>query len=514
MRGAPESSALYLSSSSDDEFEMFLARLKTPKSVSKKADTSLKDFIDDSDDFFLDLKVKKSTTKSARKDLQTPKKLMTPGKRNTCCQELQYPDTSSDTEDSVFVDSPWHNHQKEGVKDLRESQKCMNLSPPQNQNESVFKGSPDLLVRRKERSCENTENKLPTVALGRGAGVESDSSDESFGSLMERIKKRSLPRRPVLSTSKSVFQPSTAENIKPPCKDAQPVKGEGVKTPKPKSISLQGTPSMVTTPARIPGSGSVSCSQSAKTEKRLRICSVPGCFLQDLSNPASHYVKYFKKNKEDLAQKLYRLFNSTVFEQKLPEDMEIIWNKKMRKTAGYCVTGQRGGPEGKRYARIELSEKVCDSADRLRDTLIHEVCHAATWLISGVRDGHGRFWRFYANKAAVIHPELPVVTRCHSYEINYKFTYECGRCKATIGRHSRSLDTARFVCAFCRGQLALRQPPGRGGTPARTQLTPFAKYVKENYALAKRGQHGLSHAEVMKKLSADFAVKTKLEDSF
>lgn len=33
----------------------------------------------------------------------------------------------------------------------------------------------------------------------------------------------------------------------------------------------------------------------------------------------------------------------------------------MRKTAGYCVTGQeRGG--GGRYARIELSEKVCDSA--------------------------------------------------------------------------------------------------------------------------------------------------------
>lgn len=38
----------------------------------------------------------------------------------------------------------------------------------------------------------------------------------------------------------------------------------------------------------------------------------------------------------------------------------------MRKTAGYCVTGQnREGIEGgKRYARIELSEKVCDSAGR------------------------------------------------------------------------------------------------------------------------------------------------------
>lgn len=41
--------------------------------------------------------------------------------------------------------------------------------------------------------------------------------------------------------------------------------------------------------------------------------------------------------------------------------MSVTWNKKMRKTAGYCITGQeRGG--GSRYARIELSEKVCDSA--------------------------------------------------------------------------------------------------------------------------------------------------------
>ncbi|XP_009463685.1 PREDICTED: acidic repeat-containing protein [Nipponia nippon] len=245
----------------------------------------------------------------------------------------------------------------------------------------------------------------------------------------------------------------------------------------------------------------------------LRVCSVPGCFLQDLSNPASHYVKYFKKNKEELAQKLYCLYNSTIFEQKLPEKMAIIWNKKMRKTAGYCVTGQTEGPEAKRYARIELSEKVCDSADRLRDTLIHEACHAATWLINGVRDGHGQFWRFYANKSAVIHPELPVVTRCHSYEINYKFIYECVVCKATIGRHSKSLDTECFVCAFCGGQLVLSQPTRKGGTPARTHLMPFAKYVKENYGLTRREQHGLSHAEVMRKLSADFALKTRLQDS-
>ncbi|XP_065499491.1 germ cell nuclear acidic protein [Caloenas nicobarica] len=509
------SSVLCFSSSSDDEeFEMFLARLKTPKSVSKKAEASLKDFIDDSDDVFLDLKVRKSTTKNAQKDLQTPKKWMTPGKKNSCCQELQYPEASSDTGRSVFVESPWPGYQKWGVKDPKEIWSCIKLPPPQNPRESVSRGSPDLPVRRKASSCEKgVENEVPSAAPRQSREVESGSSDDEFESLIERIKKRSTPRQRVLSTSRTVYQPSATENMRPPCEDAQRLKGEGVKTPRPNSLLLQETPSRTVASGRTPRNELVSCSQSAKTERKLRVCSVPGCFLQDLSNPSSDYVKYFKKNKEELAQKLYSLYNSTIFEQKLPEKMVIIWNKKMRKTAGYCVSGQTKGPEAKRYARIELSEKVCDSADRLRDTLVHELCHAATWLINGVRNGHGQFWRFYANKSAMIHPELPVVTRCHSYEINYKFTYVCVLCKATIGRHSKSLDTERFVCAFCGGELVLSQPMRKDGTPARTQLTPFAKYVKENYGLTKREQRGLSHTEVMRKLSADFALKTRLQDS-
>ncbi|XP_031449784.1 acidic repeat-containing protein [Phasianus colchicus] len=511
--GSSASHALHFSSSSDDEFEMFLVKMKTPKSVSKKEDSSLKDFINDSmDDFFLDFKMKKSTTKkgkTAPRDLQTPKKLMTSEKENACSKELQYPEVLSDTHDSVFVDSPWQEYRRGGVKDLKESWKCLKVPPPQNGKDSA--GSLGFPAGRAERSCEgSTGNKTSATPLRQSAELKSDSSDSEFESLIERIRKRNTPRKPILSTSKTVYQPSTRENIEPLCEGAQSLDGKGVKIPTSKSVSLQETPSKITASARIPKSESVSCSQS---EKKLNVCSVPGCFLQDLSSPDSQYVKYFKKSKEELTQKLYCLYNSTIFEQKLPEKMVINWNKKMRKTAGYCVTGQTKGPEAQRYARIELSEKVCDSADRLRDTLIHEICHAATWLINGVRDGHGRFWRFYANKSAVVHPELPVVTRCHSYEIKYKFTYACVVCKATIGRHSKSLDTERFVCAFCGGRLVLSQPTPKDGTPARTNLTPFAKYVKENYGLTKREQQGLSHAEVMRKLSADFALKTRLEDS-
>lgn len=59
------------------------------------------------------------------------------------------------------------------------------------------------------------------------------------------------------------------------------------------------------------------------------------------------------------------------------------------------------------------------------------MCHAATWLINGVRDGHGNFWKLYARKATLAHPELPMVTRCHSYDIKYKFQYQCTRCQNT-----------------------------------------------------------------------------------
>lgn len=39
------------------------------------------------------------------------------------------------------------------------------------------------------------------------------------------------------------------------------------------------------------------------------------------------------------------------------------------------------------------TKRLSYSSDRLRDTLIHEMCHAAAWLISGVKAGHGTVWK-------------------------------------------------------------------------------------------------------------------------
>ncbi|XP_077984599.1 uncharacterized protein LOC144439202 [Glandiceps talaboti] len=224
----------------------------------------------------------------------------------------------------------------------------------------------------------------------------------------------------------------------------------------------------------------------------------------------SHYVKDFKKNREELTQKLFNLYNQTVFENKLPSDMKITWNCKMRKTAGFCYYGRKSLTM-ERTVRIELADKVCDSAERVRDTLIHELCHAAAWYVYGAQDGHGRYWKFWTRKANLVHRELPIISRCHTYQINTKYNYQCMRCGTRIGRHSKSLDLKKFCCGVCGGQFHLLPTLRKDGTPAKTR-TPnkFALYVKENYSTVKSKRKSMKHADVMRLLSAEFSTKASI----
>ena len=227
------------------------------------------------------------------------------------------------------------------------------------------------------------------------------------------------------------------------------------------------------------------------------------------------YIKNFKKSKEELAKRLYQMYNDQIFEGALPDDMEISWNVRLTKTAGLCYSRRyKKYNIETRSSRIELSTKVIDRGDRLRDTLIHEMCHAASWIISGYRDGHGPLWRTWAEKAMRRYPELPVIDRCHSYQIETKYTYKCVQCGYSIGRHSKSLDTERKVCGHCHGRFELVVNTGAGaarGAPATPGSvgkqpkppTGFAKFVQDNYKVYK--QPGASHAEVMRTLSEKFS---------
>ena len=80
-----------------------------------------------------------------------------------------------------------------------------------------------------------------------------------------------------------------------------------------------------------------------------------------------------------------------------------------------------------------------------------------------------------------------------------------------IGRHSKSINTDKYCCAYCKGQLILLPTINKDGTPA-TPRTPnkFALFVKENYASTKKFNTQMKHADIMRLLSKDFAKKTKI----
>lgn len=224
---------------------------------------------------------------------------------------------------------------------------------------------------------------------------------------------------------------------------------------------------------------------------------------------ALSFRERFKSRKPQLTALLLQLYTERVFgggagEQ--PLAVPVTWNKKLLTTAGLCINRRRAGV---RTATIELSEKVITSADRLRCTLIHELCHAATWVYQG-ESGHGAAWKRWAGLANARRPELPPIVRCHAYDIEYKYIYQCVLCGAKSPAHSKSKKVERIRCAYCHGaiEIYLNKRNGAGEvcpTPVR-KATGFAAFVKVEYRNCK--QPGVSHAEVMRLLSGLYAKLT------
>ena len=199
--------------------------------------------------------------------------------------------------------------------------------------------------------------------------------------------------------------------------------------------------------------------KSTSVEKLSFLSSLSTNIAIERCNPkVLPYISNFGNTKRELAGCLYTLFNTECFDSGLPEEMVINWNPRLTTTAGKCYSGRvkiKGG-NGERRSEIELSSKVINSPDRLRDTLIHEMCHAASWIISGYRGGHGSLWRFWVEKVMTKFPELPPIRRCHSYKIRNNFLYTCEKCGYSIGRMTKSLNTERKVCGRCFGRFKLR----------------------------------------------------------
>jgi hypothetical protein len=103
-------------------------------------------------------------------------------------------------------------------------------------------------------------------------------------------------------------------------------------------------------------------------------------------------------------------------------------------------------------------------------------------------------------------PGIRVTTR-HSYEIHYKFRYQClnAACARVYGRHSDSIDVSRQVCGVCQSVLERLGRFNADGTPAkRRAASGFSLFVKERFAAAKAALPSAAHQDIMRALSAEF----------
>uniref|UniRef100_A0A336LSJ3 CSON003111 protein n=1 Tax=Culicoides sonorensis TaxID=179676 RepID=A0A336LSJ3_CULSO len=466
--------------------------------------------------------VKKSSSKKETESVST-KKTNAKAKYLAICDS----DTSSESNSDMTSDESWkcdsstHSSDNEGDKIAKGKKRKQRIIRPPSYSASDDEDISDAWTDKKPK---NIKSPLSNVL---------DSC--------EYKPRERLPATPVtgIKTKRKLFNPNkTVEDVVDNVDEVEDVIAVPIREPKdmdhdisrirddelscrfelpllPRAIErIKDKEIRTKTPNKTP-SKKVETPSSGKTKKNLQYTpksSVPVKklgFLQsldvntseELCDPeALRYRKNYKTLKTELTDKLFAIYNEKIFENELIAPCS--WNKKLLNTAGRCHLTRTGG---QRFARIELSEKVLTSGDRLRCTLIHEMCHAATWIFNG-EDGHGKTWKGWAHKANSIFKELPKINTCHSYDIFYKYTYKCKLCNAKSHAHSKSKKVENIRCKICHGsiEIFLNKADKDGNvvsTPAKG-ASGFAKFVKENYSKVKRPAIG--HAEVMKLLGEDF----------
>ncbi|XP_014288273.1 putative uncharacterized protein DDB_G0282133 [Halyomorpha halys] len=168
-------------------------------------------------------------------------------------------------------------------------------------------------------------------------------------------------------------------------------------------------------------------------------------------------VKYrgqsFSKHRNELVDLLFKLYNKEIFNEKLPP-LEIKWSGHLTTTSGITKSSSKITKNGKiRQSTIKLSKTVVDDASKVRDVLLHELCHAANWLIDEQAGGHGPLFKKWVNKIWIKFPEVPKVKTTHSYELKWKYRYKCSYCSYELGKMKLSLTETS--CRLCGGLVTV-----------------------------------------------------------
>lgn len=231
------------------------------------------------------------------------------------------------------------------------------------------------------------------------------------------------------------------------------------------------------------------------------------------SSPSKEARKNFDATKQQMAQEFLTQLDQQITEGQIATlaestgGVKLNWTKSLNTTAGRANwkretirTKQSDGIETdvryKHHASIDLAEKVIDDEARLLNVIAHEFCHLANFMVSGITNNpHGKEFKSWAAKCSRAFGDRGIkVTTKHTYEIDFKYIWECVGCGHEHKRHSRSIDPARHRCGKCKEELKQTRPVPR----ATGGKTAYQLFVKEQMKVVRDENPGKNQKEVMK----------------
>jgi predicted SprT family Zn-dependent metalloprotease len=215
----------------------------------------------------------------------------------------------------------------------------------------------------------------------------------------------------------------------------------------------------------------------------------------------------FRRSRETMGIETFEIFDNAAFGGKLATALvTLTWSNKLRTTAGLTrlLKTTRPGSPPVFSASIELSSKVIDDPHRLRSTLLHEMCHAAAWMIDGVSNPpHGKCFQKWGRIAMKNVTDIEVTTT-HDYVIAFKYAWGCTtpKCGVVFKRHSRSVDVDKHRCGRCKGKLIEIEVPSDSNAGAehvpkkKAPPSAYNLFVKEHSAKVREQLEAGSSSKV------------------
>lgn len=234
--------------------------------------------------------------------------------------------------------------------------------------------------------------------------------------------------------------------------------------------------------------------------------------------------KAFSQSKHEAADKFLQELDERITDGKLSElsagtgGVRIDWTNKLHTTAGRAnwkretiktkdKDGETISVRYRHHASIELSTKVIDDSHRLLNVIAHEFCHLANFMVSGVTNNpHGREFKAWAAKVTRAFGEsrgIEVTTK-HSYDIDFKYVWECTVCFIEFKRHSKSINPERHRCGACKSELRQTKPVPRAKPGKESE---YQRFMKEQMKVIKEENPGSPQKDIMKMVASRWKSK-------